>query len=304
MPDNQTIPRNEIAVRPARPEDTAQVLELTRTIWDGEDYVPQVWEEWLADAKGSLVVAEYQGRVVGLGKITEVTPVDWYMRGLRVDPQFQGRGIAAVLHEELLAWWERNGSGTLRLATHVERYPVHHLCERTGFTRLGEYYYYRAPALQEPPLDLRQVDIEQAADTLAVAEGNPICDLTGGIMDLPWVQSAPALETIEPALRLGHGFWWRERGGLMLLGLDNDDQVGPMAYIQYLVCPRDELVECLLDARRVASNLERNYIGWMTLHNSEMESVLQAVGFERAWDGSIYIYEKGARAKLPVRGGL
>jgi hypothetical protein len=93
-------------------------------------------------------------------------------------------------------------------------------------------------------------------------------------------------------VRLGHAFWWRGWQGVLVLGLDNDDAVGPMAYIQYLVCPREELLECLLDARRVATRLERNYLGWLTLHNPDMLPILKEAGFERAWEGAVFIFEK------------
>ena len=36
------------------------------------------------------------------------------------------------------------GLGMLRS---LKRLPVHHLCERTGFTRIGNFSFYRAPAL-------------------------------------------------------------------------------------------------------------------------------------------------------------
>jgi len=47
-------------------QDTPAMLEITRTIWDGQDYVPYEWDRWLHDASGCLAVAELSGRVVGL----------------------------------------------------------------------------------------------------------------------------------------------------------------------------------------------------------------------------------------------
>jgi hypothetical protein len=46
-----------LVCRPALPKDTPDVIELTRTIWGGEDYVPVVWAEWLEDYEGTLAVA-------------------------------------------------------------------------------------------------------------------------------------------------------------------------------------------------------------------------------------------------------
>src|SRR5512133_3688147 len=67
-----------VTCRTARASDTDDVMELTSTIWDGGDYVPQVWAEWLLDQHGRLVVAEYEGKVVGLGKLTRLSDQDWW----------------------------------------------------------------------------------------------------------------------------------------------------------------------------------------------------------------------------------
>jgi len=45
-----------LVCRPALPKDTPDVLELTRTIWDGHDYLPAVWDDWLRDYDGMLAV--------------------------------------------------------------------------------------------------------------------------------------------------------------------------------------------------------------------------------------------------------
>jgi GNAT superfamily N-acetyltransferase len=138
-----------VVCRPARPSDTGDVLELTRTIWDGHDYVPEVWDAWLSDPQGLLAVAEYQGRVLGLGKLTRLSGEDWWLEGLRVHPEYQGRGIASQINDYLLAHWLHTGSGALRLATNSERVQVHHMCQRNRFTKVAEFTWYVAPSLTE-----------------------------------------------------------------------------------------------------------------------------------------------------------
>jgi GNAT superfamily N-acetyltransferase len=123
-----------VVCRPALPKDTADVMALTREIWNGNDYIPYVWAEWLADPEGLLAVAEYGGRVVGLAHLSSKGSGEWWLQGLRVHPALQGRGIASRLHGYILDTWQRNPGKVLRLATSSARLPVHHLCQRTGFT--------------------------------------------------------------------------------------------------------------------------------------------------------------------------
>jgi len=119
MMEKETIPSNRIKVvcRPARESDTKGVLELTRLIWDGGDYIPSIWKEWLQDKEGRLTVAEWEGRVIGLGKLTRLSPEDWWLEGLRTHPDFEGRGIATQVFYDLLAAWNNEERGKIRLAT-------------------------------------------------------------------------------------------------------------------------------------------------------------------------------------------
>src|SRR5690242_14867206 len=67
MPTNYFSP--QVVCRPALPSDAPAVLEFTKFIWGGHDYIKYVWDDWLADPHGILAVAEYAGRAVALGKV-------------------------------------------------------------------------------------------------------------------------------------------------------------------------------------------------------------------------------------------
>ena len=81
--------------------------------------------------------------VVGIAKVSPVFPGQWWLHGLRVDPEFQGLKIGSHLHEYVNEWWLEHGDGTIRLLTSTKRVQVHHLCERTGYNRVGEIITYR-----------------------------------------------------------------------------------------------------------------------------------------------------------------
>jgi len=91
-----------VVCRPALAKDTESVMELSSHIWDGGDYIPLVWEEWMADPDGLLGVAEMHGRVVGVFKLTKFQEGEWYMEGLRVHPDFQGKGVASHIQDYIL----------------------------------------------------------------------------------------------------------------------------------------------------------------------------------------------------------
>jgi hypothetical protein len=132
-----------IFCRPALPKDTPEVMELTRTIWDGHDYIPLVWADWLADPHGLLAVAECGGKVVGTGKLTRLSDQDWWLEGLRVHMKYQGKGIASHMNDYLLEVWLRSGGGTVRLATSSTPPAGASPSERRGFSKIAEFSAFR-----------------------------------------------------------------------------------------------------------------------------------------------------------------
>jgi GNAT superfamily N-acetyltransferase len=121
----QTFTSPQVVCRPALPRDTADVIEFCKGIWDGQDYIQDVWDAWLADDRGALITAEYGGRAVGISKISHVSQGQWWLEGFRVDPKLQGLRIGSHLHEYVNQWWLEHGDGYVRLMTSSQRVKVH-----------------------------------------------------------------------------------------------------------------------------------------------------------------------------------
>jgi GNAT superfamily N-acetyltransferase len=285
--------RLKVTCRPARVDDTSDVLELTRTIWEGEDYVPQVWQDWLADTQGLLAVAEYEGRVLGLGKLTRLADGQWWMEGLRTHPKYERRGIAASLHAYLVDAWLRNGDGALRLATASFRKAVQHLCDKSGFTKVGEFSPYQAPALKGSALDFQLMGESQVRAALANMRTSPVLALSRGLIDLGWEWCAPDAELLAETARLGKAYWWHVDRGLVLTREDRDDESGEsLLDIQSLSCQIVDLPFLLSDCRRLANTLDFPAIEWRAPLRPAVMSTLEDVGYKRSWDASVYIYAR------------
>ncbi|HJW90666.1 MAG TPA: GNAT family N-acetyltransferase [Anaerolineales bacterium] len=286
-----------VVCRPALPKDTPDVMELTSTIWGGEDYVPQVWEDWLEDPHGLLAVAEYGGRVVGLSKLTRLAEGQWWLEGLRVHPQYEGRGIASRLHNYLVDHWLTNFSGALRLATASFRKPVQHLSERSGFKRVADLSSYRAAALAETTIaftPVRESELEQAT---LLAQGSPLAALTASLMNADFHWSELSAGSFIAFIIKQRALWWRGQGGLLLLSEEEDDGV-LWLMVGAAACELESLPEMLMDYRRLAGSLGHPYAAWMIPPEPALRQPLEAAGFTPNWDFSIYIYEKRHPGKI------
>ena len=303
--------------RPALPKDTPDVMELTRHIWGGEDYVPFVWADWLADPQGLLAVAEYGGRVVGLSKLSRLSPHEWWLQGLRVHPDFQGRGIASRLHDYMLDFWQRSDGRVLRMATASFRLPVQHLCQRTGFQKVGEFSIYQTSAHRPEPgahsnaaaglgsgeapvlnsrddpasTGFRRLENSEIPAALAFIQEGPALPLSYGLVDLGWEWVAPSEYFLKMAIERGWGWWWEGGEGLVLFY--EDEEGGKASFsISLLACPLEKMAACLQDASRLAGVLNSPYLGWIAPLHPGLQPVLEAAGFRRQWDASVYVYEK------------
>jgi ribosomal protein S18 acetylase RimI-like enzyme len=286
-----TLDKNDILVcRPALQKDTAEVLEISSHIWEGNDYIPSVWDEWLADPDGLLGVAEYHGHVVGVFKLTKFQDDEWYMEGLRVHPDYRERGIASHIHHYVVETWRRMGGGTIRLVTGSYNERVHRMCEETGFKRVAEFIPYRASSLYEHINVFTKVEVDEAIKAFDFALSSPSHALSRGLINLGWVYANPQLKHVQEAIREGHAWWWKKGQGFISVWEDKEDgerQPG----LELVACDLKDLTELLNDYRQLMGELGYTSPGWVAPNHPDALSSLAEASFERSWDISLYVYE-------------
>ena len=195
----------ELSVRPVRPTDRDRVMEITKDVWEGRDYVPKVFERWVSDAGASFQAAELDGAVVGVQHLRPYAPgLVWY-EGLRVASTHRRQGIARAMLESAILEFRQQGFREIRLATLDE--PAIHLFESAGFRELVEVRWWRASRVEggEPA---RIPDVEGAGRLWPFVASSPGIDMYRGVSpDLNGARdlNAAELERLARAgmLRLG-----------------------------------------------------------------------------------------------------
>src|SRR5947209_803289 len=92
------------------------MLRITRTIWDGNDYVPFRWEDWVAEPNGTVFVAERGGRVLGFQHLAlQADSVGW-LEGIRVEESARGSGVAGALRDAAVEWAAARHVRVLRMS--------------------------------------------------------------------------------------------------------------------------------------------------------------------------------------------
>jgi len=276
-------------IRPARKSDRKDMAELTAQIWEGTDYVPRVWADWLADPEGILAAAEAKGRMVGFGKLTRLNPREWWLEGLRVHPEYRGLKIGSQLTEYLVGEWKRRGGGTLRLATSSERLPVHHLSARLGFHRIGVYRIVAAPAADDGAAYRPILDADTGAVLSLWAKHNRR-GMTGLVND-GWKWCNLTEDRLAGFVRRRRAWWWGKDEGV-LLAFDSDHENRPALEAAAIIAPAVKYAPMLNQLRALAGKLKFEWAVWVAPDTSSVVKAASRAGFDTVWDARLWIFER------------
>jgi GNAT superfamily N-acetyltransferase len=191
-----------LIIRPARLEDRPAVERICAHTWEWGDYIPEVWEEWLADKRGVLQVGEIEGQVVAANRIVFHTPDQVWLEGMRVDPERRREGIGWEFMVHDLAYVRKHGAEVVRLATGDYNTAVHTMVARVGMVRVGAAGLLAVGAVPGGPLPAI-LGPEHAAQVMAFLGRSPVLAQTHGLYDCGWAWQALSAERVTEMLAAG-----------------------------------------------------------------------------------------------------
>ncbi len=109
-----------IEIRPAEQADKSRIEEISSKIWDGDDYVPLVFDKWVAQENGEFSVVTVDGVVAGCTKITELPHDVLWLEGIRVDTDYRAKDLAEKW-QSIKYKIKRNG---------IQSFRTQHLCRK------------------------------------------------------------------------------------------------------------------------------------------------------------------------------
>ncbi|WP_276298878.1 GNAT family N-acetyltransferase [Halorussus lipolyticus] len=106
-----------VEVREARPDDYDQIAAFTQNTWpdrEGGDYIPDIYHDWIAGEGKRTAVAEVDGEVAGLAQTVLLSDWEAWNQGIRVNPDFRGRGVSVAITDDLFEWAREQGATVAR----------------------------------------------------------------------------------------------------------------------------------------------------------------------------------------------
>ena len=138
-----------VEIRPARQDDHDAVAAFTRDTWEGGDYIPDAYPDWIEGDDKRTLVADAGDAIAGLGQVVLLSEHEAWGQGLRVNPEFRGHGVSREITYSLFDWAREQGAAVARNMVFswnsvTGSYPVARDCPRPAW--FHEKTMFRATA--------------------------------------------------------------------------------------------------------------------------------------------------------------
>lgn len=291
-------------IRKATIHDKERVLEICKQIWEGDDYIPNIFDHWVADEAGEFTLIEEDGKISGMGKLTLLEPEIGWLEGLRVAPEARSKGYAREITKYYLQKGEEQGFNQLCLSTYHRNYASIHVIESYGFKRVADFYFTEQEV--EPLKGISAVgEIIQATP-----ESGDVVILVEKMLQAPeqkgaknylgfgWNFRKLSRELILKEIELGHIYYTKRDGeieGGILIHPDLIKDKG--VYYITMVTGTDEAVSQLLKwAHQNATEWGMELLAAMVPNDPRLKSLYLSHGFncweeDQSFDTTVFIYE-------------
>jgi GNAT superfamily N-acetyltransferase len=286
----------KLIIRPARPEDRPEVERICAHTWEWGDYIPEVWDAWLADERAVLQVGEMDGQAVAVNRVVFQSPDQVWLEGMRVDPERRRRGIGWQFMEHDLAYAQERGAKVVRLATGHSNTAVHTMVARVGMVRIGAAQLLVAEPI--PGGSLPEIlGPEQAAQVTAFLQRSSVLAHMHGLYDSGWAWQTLSPERVAEMLAAGQMVALltpKEELAALAAVLTDPERDGLWVGYADAASGQPEAVTALAAALRThAARLGAGKTEAMLPDLLWLRDAFRAAGYDQGeWKGELWIFER------------
>lgn len=278
--------KNQVVTRPARAEDKSAILTFCRNTFSWGDYIPDVWDRWLADPDGQIRVGVLDRQPVGMVHVALLDGGVGWMEGLRVHPDFRRRGVGRAIDTVARAFARERGCHLARLSTSIRNVAAHQLLAAQGYVRLAQFGEWNAKPARRRFADARIATRTDACAILARWRESSMRPALLANRHWQWV----ALTEVNVHEQADAGeIRVMPCGFSILRAFDEDDWSGLILHA--LVGDAETMRALALAARGEAKYRGYPHVEAMLIECPPLNATLESAGYRR--DGGMFIYEQG-----------
>ncbi len=289
-----------ITLRKAIESDKPRIAEISSQIWEGEDYVPEVLDAWLADENGEVIVAIDDGVLISFARRLYLLSGYAWFQGARTDPLYRNKGASQAISRYFLEAVKTEGADLIGLSTYIENYSSIHIIEKNGFRKVASFVHLEArqnsPVRRQSHPCHRVVEVS-VKDAIVFIQTSQAFRVANGRLLHGW-ESYPFERNPEQVIsNMEHLLGMEESGQLIaLLCIGRSLEPANGCFIDFA----DGREDALEDLLRHALHLARRHrsIEMMAPKSQAMEApalgVLRRIGFQadHGFSPDVFVYER------------
>jgi len=167
-------------------DDIPAIKEISKDIWEGEDYIPQVIENWLQDENCmnyGTFLDERKEEMVGFGRVKLVSKEIAWLEGGRVKNDYQKKGIGREMIKYALFYASQVKAKVAQYDTSSKNLGSVALAKYFGFKRKKSMNVLsverqKIKQFKTHPLDVKKISADNAKglyQNFNIGSGNEVC---------------------------------------------------------------------------------------------------------------------------------
>lgn len=121
--------------------DKTQVLRICSSIWDGEDYIPNIFEEWISSPQSYFIGLFEDDLLIGFGRLASHGDGNFWLEGLRKDHKLKVKGVGKKIADYLIRIAMEKECKSLKFSTYFNNIESIALNEKIGFSKIKEWSF-------------------------------------------------------------------------------------------------------------------------------------------------------------------
>ncbi len=156
-----------LIIREYEPSDFQGLLEISKHIWEGHDYLPKKIEDFYNDPLSIPLVLIDEGKLVSIANLRFLNADIAWLEGIRTHPNARRKGYATLLTEEMMKIAMKKGVKEIWLMTNAENKSTAILLRNLQFSEKGKLVMW--PDWETMVESLKMKDIQNKhIDTLSL----------------------------------------------------------------------------------------------------------------------------------------
>ncbi|MFH1688741.1 MAG: GNAT family N-acetyltransferase [Candidatus Eisenbacteria bacterium] len=267
---------------------------MSRHIWGGHDYMPLVWDKWLAEKRGALLTATVGGRPVGTSKVSLLSPGEVWLEGLRLHPEYHGLGLSKKIHRATFREAKALEPKTVRYSTWIGNEASRRIAEKNGFWQIARTGWMWGKAGKRWSVGSRVATLDNIDAVVRFVHGSSCYEATGGVAGVGWTFPELTRRRIRHLISNGRVLVSPRRGALRAVGIFDIGKVDDDVCLGFVDGPDEDVLALAKDVLRIAADTGRKEASAM-LPMGRLVDLAQAAGFDEWQPVRAVVYELGAR---------